>query len=1422
METRRGEAHHRHAFLRARGWLLAALLGPLLAASTPSLPIAAGEQPEAQSSAAGEDRPATTATEATWSRQAEESIHDSEYEITWQEETYLDDLARGWQAPNRAHGFRTYFTESGIRVIPRASGKPAWEWGLSLIGYGRGERIARVSPASIYPRGSRIEYRRVQIAEEYLNEERGIEQRFTLTAPPEECGLLSGGPSGEDARIPGGRGSVPGEEELPAYLVLALRGTLSAMPSADGRAIDFTAPGGAPVIRYAGLEVHDATGREIPARMEAFVDGETRGIRLVVEDLDAVYPVVIDPLATSPSWTGESDQASAQFGYFVATAGDVNGDGFSDVIIGAPTYDNGQTDEGRAFVYLGSASGLSATPAWTAESDQASAELGHSLGTAGDVNGDGYSDGIIGAPYFDNGQTDEGRAYVYLGSASGLSATPAWKAEPNQAGALCGFSVSTAGDVNGDGYADVILGGPSYNNMYVDQGRAWVFYGSASGVSTGVWREINAAGAGFGSAVSTAGDMNGDGYSDVIVGAPLYSNPEAEEGGVWIFNGSSAGLSAGYVSWWQGDQAGAHMGASVTAAGDYDGDGYADIIFGVPGYSNGQAGEGAIGSFRGGAGDYPGGLMSFQTDQAGAQFGASVAAAGDVNGDGYADVVVGAPGFDNGQTDEGRAYLFVGAGGGLFMNSPWTLESDQAGAGLGQSVATAGDVNGDGNSYEIIGIPGFDNGQTDEGRAQVHLGSGEGLTSLGWNAEINQASAQFGFSVAMAGDVNGDGYTDVLVGAPYYDNGQTDEGRAFLFYGSVSGPNVSSSWHAEGDQATAWFGYALASAGDVNGDGYSDVIIGAYQFDNVETNEGKAFVYHGSATGLATTPAWTAEGNQASAQFGRSVATAGDVNGDGFSDVIVGAPYYDNVQNDEGRAFLYSGSATGLSATAGWTAECNQASALFGFSVATAGDVNADGFSDLIIGAYNFDNGQANEGRAFVYHGSATVPPITPSWTAESNQASAWFGYSVSTAGDVNGDGYSDVVIGAPYYDNGATDEGMVFLYYGSASGLAAVKGWTEEGEQGGAHLGWVVCGAGDVNGDGYGDLCAGGNQYDAGTPAITDAGIATVNYGSATGPRVDVWDFATVGDLAGVRLGQSMAGGGDVDGDGYGDLIVGAPLYDYGQTDEGRLYFYNGGGWFHYLSTTLQQRRADGSAPIDHLGASESSSGFRISLRGRSIFGRTRIHLEWEVKPLRTLFNGAGTQRSAAWIDTGAGGAAVSEPVTLLSPDTVYHWRARVRYDPAATPFQPAGPWFTPPWNGWQEADLRTSKIVDHDGDGHFSDSDCNDGNPGIWGTPGEVVGLVLQGDASTLSWIPPADPGGLPSTLLYDTLRSSNPADFNSAVCIESNEGSDASAQDPATPATDALFAYLVRAENACPNGQGPLGNQSNGTPREGRACP
>jgi hypothetical protein len=282
--------------------------------------------------------------------------------------------------------------------------------------------------------------------------------------------------------------------------------------------------------------------------------------------------------------------------------------------------------------------------------------------------------------------------------------------------------------------------------------------------------------------------------------------------------------------------------------------------------------------------------------------------------------------------------------------------------------------------------------------------------------------------------VNGDGYDDVVVGAPYADEGEFLEGKGFLYLGSAAGLSVTPDWIGQVNQPRANFGYSLAPAGDVNGDGYDDVIVGALGYGDGPIPPGTAFLYEGSPSGLSSTPSWTGTIDRSGAGFGYSVSTAGDVDGDGFGDVIVGAPFSSNGQGNEGEAFVYLGSPSGLSIVPVWTTEGNQGGAFLGNAVATAGDVNGDGYDEVIVGASEYDGPDQDEGRSFLFLGSGSGPS-SKSHVGQANQRDAKFGISVATAGDVNGDGLSDVIIGAKWYDHGDTDEGAAFALYRSAGG---------------------------------------------------------------------------------------------------------------------------------------------------------------------------------------------------------------------------------------------------------------------------------------------------------------------------------------------------------------------------------------------------
>jgi hypothetical protein len=234
----------------------------------------------------------------------------------------------------------------------------------------------------------------------------------------------------------------------------------------------------------------------------------------------------------------------------------------------------------------------------------------------------------------------------------------------------------------------------------------------------------------------------------------------------------------------------------------------------------------------------------------------------------------------------------------------------------------------------------------------------------------------------------------------------------------------------------------VGTAGDVNGDGYSDIIIGAPEYVVDGRRQGRAWVYHGSRDGVQRPYAWRQRGSVLAARYGYAVGTAGDVNCDGYADIIVGAPRWwdDEGEEQEGKVWVYHGSRTGLEWTSSWRREGGQSGAFYGWSVGTAGDVNGDGCADVIIGAELLNEGQTNEGGASLYLGSHSGLQQTRAWHGQGDQNHAHYGYSVGTAGDVNGDGYADVIIGAPDYNLTETDEGRAFLYYGNGGRGVALR----------------------------------------------------------------------------------------------------------------------------------------------------------------------------------------------------------------------------------------------------------------------------------------------------------------------------------------------------------------------------------------------
>ena len=396
----------------------------------------------------------------------------------------------------------------------------------------------------------------------------------------------------------------------------------------------------------------------------------------------------------------------------------------------------------------------------------------------------------------------------------------------------------------------------------------------------------------------------------------------------------------------------------------------------------------------------------FTGDTANSQFGLSVASAGDVNNDGFDDLIVGANRRKADGSYSGRAYVFSGLTG----ETLYVFLGEEGGFGL--SATSAGDVNNDGFADIIVGAYGNSAGGYAAGRAYVFSGQ-TGDTLYVFTGEA--PGDWFGYfrAVASAGDVNNDGFDDLIVGARYNDAGGDDAGRAYVFSGQTGDTLYVFTGEAAGDN----FGNSVASAGDVNNDGFDDLIVGAPLNDVGGSNAGRAYVFSGQTGDML----YVFTGEAANDFLGGSVASAGDVNNDGFDDLIVGATGNDAGGSFAGSAYVFSG----LNGDTLYVFTGEGSQNFFGTSVGTAGDVNNDGFNDLIVGAWYNSAGGIHAGRAYVFSGqTGDLIYVFTGEAAEDN-----FGISVAFAGDVNNDGFDELIVGARYNDAGGNNAGRAYVY---------------------------------------------------------------------------------------------------------------------------------------------------------------------------------------------------------------------------------------------------------------------------------------------------------------------------------------------------------------------------------------------------------
>ena len=399
----------------------------------------------------------------------------------------------------------------------------------------------------------------------------------------------------------------------------------------------------------------------------------------------------------------------------------------------------------------------------------------------------------------------------------------------------------------------------------------------------------------------------------------------------------------------------------------------------------------------------------------------------------------------------------------------WTVPAPGGWSNFGISVSGGGDLNSDGFDDVVIGAPGFGPGLP-SGIAAAY-GGNAGLGGLSWTYSVDAEDTQFGHSVALTRDVNGDRLPDIVAGAPGLTAQAELGGNAFVFYSHLGSPSPVPDWTFNVGQADGEVGRSVSGAGDVNGDGLGEVLVGAPFFDDGETNEGKAFLFYGSTDGLSSTPGWTFQLDRENAGLGQDVASAGDVNGDGYDDVIVGSCWVDFGVRLGGEAYVFLGSALGLQATPAWIGDTPDPLDHYGCTVAGAGDVNADGYDDILVGAMG--DLMTAPGKAYLYLGSPAGPASTPAWTGTGFGYSGGYGDQLGAAGDVNHDGFGDVLVSEHVYST-------VNLYLGTSSGLEPDPAWVVT-QSYGIEYGWGLSTAGDVNADGGPDILVGAPNGGAG-----------------------------------------------------------------------------------------------------------------------------------------------------------------------------------------------------------------------------------------------------------------------------------------------------------------------------------------------------
>ena len=685
--------------------------------------------------------------------------------------------------------------------------------------------------------------------------------------------------------------------------------------------------------------------------------------------------------STGPIFVGALNYNSAGSSTIFVAAGDLNGDGKTDLILADQCANYNNCNTGAVSVLLGNGDGtFQAATAYSA-----GGMYPQSVAVA-DVNNDGKLDVITSSNCVNSSDCSNGSVSVLLGNGDGTLQAPVTYSSAGE-----NAQSVTVADVNGDGKPDLLVGNVCSDGN-CSNGSLSVLLGNGDGTFQPA---VSYNSGGAGTLSLSTGDVNGDGKLDVVLANNCVSNNDCSSGSATVLLGNGDGTFQSATTYNTGGQQ-----TQSVAVGDVNGDGKLDIVLANNCAGNNNCSSGSV-SVLLGNGDAT--FQSAVSFNSGGVYATSVTLA-DLNGDGKADVLVANQTDMNGNWADGSvASVLFGNGDGTFQTAVPYASGDFSGRGI---IAT--DVNGDGKSDVVIAESCVDNYNCTSGAASVFLNKGDG-TLL---APLNYSpGAWYSISVAAA-DVNGDGKVDLLVADQCTSNSNCSNGSASVLLGNGDGtfqPAVI--YNVDGQDSTS------IAVSDVNGDGYPDLIIGNQCQNNSNCSSGSISVLLGNGDGTFQAGTDYSSGGL----YVYSVAV-GDVNGDGKPDLILGNECADgNCSNGSVSVLLNNGDGT-------FSAPVTLSSGgLYAFSVSVA-DLNGDGKADIVVANQCTDNNciTGNTG-VLLSNGDGTFQPVV------SYPSGGLYSYATAI-GDINGDGKADLVIASQCTDQNCTS-GVISTLLGNGDG---------------------------------------------------------------------------------------------------------------------------------------------------------------------------------------------------------------------------------------------------------------------------------------------------------------------------------------------------------------------------------------------------